>query len=533
MTFVIAGGCCNDASCIPVCPVQCIRPLPGDPDFLTAEQLYIDPATCIDCGACMDECPVRAIHSEWDIPEDLTDYLQVNADYFDGNPIVGRAPEQVNRPALPESRPKLSVAVVGSGPAGCYAVAALSEMRGVSVSVFDRLPTPFGLIRSGVAPDHPDTKLISERFGAILSRRNVACFLNVEVGRDISVQELLEHHHAVIWAAGVDDDRRLGIPGEDLPGCIAAREFVAWYNGHPDHADDNPILDRSKVIVVGNGNVGIDVARILASPAEAFEGTDMADHAISALRQSQVRDVVVVARRGPEHAAYTTGPLLNLAQNAHFTLNAQPNDLETLGERLKPRSAALIAAADAHPGAERSITLRFGLTPVSINGDTRVESVTFARLDGSLETIEAGLVLRAIGYRGRPISGLPFDAESGTLPNHSGRVYDPETGDDYIGLFCTGWIKRGATGTIGTNKPDSAETVSTLLVDFENGLLVDPTHDFTHLVELIEERVPDAIDQKGWIRIDQRERALGQPDGRQRLKIVRTADLLDIARSGE
>lgn len=185
MTFVITQGCCNDGSCITVCPVQCIRPRPGDPDFTTAEQLYVDPATCIDCGACVSECPVDAVHGDYDLPEHLSDHL---------------------------------------------------EIKGVEISVFDRLPTPFGLVRAGVAPDHPDTKLMGEEFRGVLSRRPISCFFNVEVGRVITIAELAEHHHAIIWAAGAADDRRLGIPGEGLADSHSAREFVAWYKGHPDAA---------------------------------------------------------------------------------------------------------------------------------------------------------------------------------------------------------------------------------------------------------------------------------------------------------
>jgi ferredoxin--NADP+ reductase len=306
MTFVITSGCCNDSSCIPVCPVQCIRPRPGDPDFLSTEQLYIDPATCIDCGACMDECPVNAIHSEWDLPETLSDYLDINARYFETTPIVESSPPDPIRRRLPADKPNLAVAIVGTGPAGCYAAAELSEIPGVTVSVFDRLPTPFGLVRSGVAPDHSNTKLITKRFGAVLNRPNVTCFFNVEVGRDVTVDELLQHHHAVIWAGGASDDRRLGIDGEDLSGCMSAREFVAWYNGHPDYAEKSISLDTDRAVVIGNGNVALDVARVLAQPASALERTDISDVALDTLRTSQVRPprprVRRVHRRGAVRA---------------------------------------------------------------------------------------------------------------------------------------------------------------------------------------------------------------------------------------
>lgn len=218
MTFVITPGCCSDASCVAVCPVQCIRPRPGDPDFHSAEQLYIDPATCIDCQACMEACPIDAVYPDYDMPDNFGDLLKINADYFEGNPVVEAAAPRHVRVRLPESRPSLRVAVVGSGPAACYAVAALTDIKGVDVSVFERLPTPFGLVRSGVAPDHSQTKRIAELFKRTLSKKAVSCFFNVEVGVDISVDELLEHHHAVLWAAGADGDRKLGIPGETLPG---------------------------------------------------------------------------------------------------------------------------------------------------------------------------------------------------------------------------------------------------------------------------------------------------------------------------
>jgi ferredoxin--NADP+ reductase len=228
MTYVITQGCCNDAACVPVCPVQCIRPRPGDPDFTTAEQLYIDPQTCIDCGACFDACPVDAISADDALPDHLADYLRINADYFDGLPVEPSPVPTATRRELPRDRGVLRVAVVGSGPSACYAVAELSQLKGVEVSVFDRLPTPYGLVRYGVAPDHPETRLVGDHFRTELSRTSVTCYFNVEIGRDLSVAELADHHHAVLWAAGANDDRRLDIPGEHLAGSHSARELVAW-----------------------------------------------------------------------------------------------------------------------------------------------------------------------------------------------------------------------------------------------------------------------------------------------------------------
>lgn len=532
MTFVITGGCCNDSSCIPVCPVQCIRPRPGDPDFTSTEQLYIDPATCIDCGACMDECPVNAIHSEWDLPEELGDYLEVNAAYFATNPIEESAPSDPIRRCLPAQRPALSVAVVGTGPAGCYAAAELSEIKGVTVSLFDRLPTPFGLVRTGVAPDHANTKQMTKRLGSVLARSNVRCFFNVEVGRHVSIEQLLEHHHAVLWAGGASDDRRLGVPGEELPGCVSAREFVAWYNGHPHAADRDFRLDAPTVVVIGNGNVAVDVARILTQPVEPLAKTEIADPALEALRASAVREVVVTARRGPEFAAYTAGELSGLAHTPGVAIRARAEEVETI-VRGDDRAARILAEASTRSPArgERTVIFRYGMRPESINGQGRVQSVSFRHPDDTLETIETSLVIRAIGYRGSPVDGLPFDDQSGTLPHYSGSVYEPVTGETLPGIYCTGWIKRGATGMIGTNRVDAAETVDTILHDFGAGRLSEPPYDSEHLDKLVASQQPDLVDKNAWQRIDQIERRRGRSEGRPRNKFISLPELLAAARA--
>jgi ferredoxin--NADP+ reductase len=534
VTFVITHGCCNDSSCVQVCPVQCIRPRPGDPDFTTTEQLYIDPATCIDCGACVSECPVDAIHPEWELPEHLSDYLKINESYFETSPIEESQPPDLIRRRLPVGRSRLAVAVavVGSGPAGCYATAELSAVAGVTVSVFDRLPTPFGLIRAGVAPDHPDTKLISSRFGSVLARPNVSCFLNVEVGRDVSLDELLEQHHAVVWAGGAGDDRRLGVAGEDLPGCVSAREFVAWYNGHPDVADREFNLSGQRAVIIGNGNIALDVARIMAQSAEALATTDMADHAIEALRGSAISDVVVVTgRRGPEHAAYSAGELSALEHLEEVALLATADEVaHVTGSRDRKNAVAAAAGKRQPEPGQRTITLRYGLRPESINGTDAVESVTFRRTDGTVDTIETSLVVRAIGYRGRPVKGSPFDDVTGTLPHTAGSVCDPATGDSVVGVYCSGWIKRGATGMIGTNKTDSAETVDTILHDFAAGRLPEPQHRMEELEQLVASRRPDVVDKHAWARIDQSEQRAGRPLGRPRKKLVRVSDLVAMSR---
>lgn len=531
MTFVITQGCCNDASCVTVCPVQCIRPRPGDPDFQSTEQLYIDPATCIDCGACLDECPVDAVYTEWDLPEELSEYLTLNADYFVTNPLIGVGPPTFTRRVLPERRPELSVAVVGSGPAACYAAGALSDIAGVTVSMIERLPTPYGLVRAGVAPDHPNTKKIGERFAGVLGRPNVQCFLNVEVGRDISIDELLETHHAVLWAGGASDDRRLGIPGEDLPGCHSAREFVSWYNGHPEHAEEAFDLTGERVVVIGNGNVALDVARTLLRPAEVFRTTEMADHAIEALTASRVNEVVITARRGPEHAACSLGELMDLERLAELTVLASADEVPE-HTAADPRYAVVRRAAERSESGGRVARLRFGLEPVSIDGDGRVESVTFRSADGTTERIAASLVLRAIGYRGTPVAGLPFDELTATLPNENGKVVDPATGDDVPGVYCSGWIKRGPRGIIGTNKQDAEETIDRLLHDFSAERLPDPAHSHKQLAEMLAERCPDLVDKAAWTRIDVEEKRRGRAESRPRKKLITVAELLAASRPG-
>jgi ferredoxin--NADP+ reductase len=528
MTFVITQGCCNDGSCITVCPVQCIRPRPGDPDFSSTEQLYIDPETCIDCGACLDECPVEAVHSDWDLPEELSDYLAINADYFVTNPLVGVGPPTFTRRVLPERKPALRVAIVGSGPAACYAAGALTEIKGVSVAMLEKLPTPFGLVRAGVAPDHTNTKKMTEQFAGVLARPNVTCYFNVEVGRDVSVSELLEHHHAVLWAGGAPDDRRLGIEGEDLEGVHAARAFVAWYNGHPDHTDEDFDLTGERVVVIGNGNVALDVSRTLLRPVEVFEQTEMADHAISALGSSNVTEVVVAARRGPEHASYSQGELMALDQVAGITVLAEPDEVvERDGDR---RQDVLVRAAGRTGVEGRVIRFRFGLEPVAIEGTERVEAVTFRRPDGTSERIETSLVLRAIGYRGTPVEGLPFDDVTATLPNDAGRVVDPANDDMVPGVYCSGWIKRGPRGIIGSNKHDAEETIDSILHDLGADRLHEPTRPPEELEKLLLDRVPLLVDKAAWGRIDVEEKRRGRVESRPRLKLVTVDELLAASR---
>jgi ferredoxin--NADP+ reductase len=538
VTYVITQNCCSDATCVTVCPVQCIRPRPGDPDFTSAEQLYIDPQTCVDCGACLDACPVEAVHVDYELPENLSNYLQINADYFGpDNQIVEEPLVRRPRRHLPEERDRIRVAIVGAGAAGCYAAELLSDIAGVTVNVFDELPTPGGLVRSGVAPDHEGTKRMGEYFHSILGRRNVVCNFNVRVGDDISLDELREYHDALILAYGAGGHRELGLENESAPGSLAARDFVAWYNGHPSFTSQEVDLSSECAVVIGTGNVALDVARILASPAERFASTDIADHAIGALAASQVRQVVVVGRRDPEYAACSSSELQALTNVDGLQVLARPDEI-VAGDAVQDPSTArklelltqVAGIEPAHTG--RTVTLRFGWTPTTIGIDESgcVESVRFERPDGQELVIDTRLVLRAIGYRGLPLTGVPFDTRRGVLANVGGRVVD-ESGAAVPGTYCVGWIKRGATGSIGTNRACADETIDKLLTDLEQGMLPAPLLPPETLDELLASRFPDLVDFQGWQRIDREEKARGKASRRPRCKLVQIQELVSVSKA--
>ena len=555
MPHVITQHCCNDAACVAACPVDCIHPGPGDPEFASAELLYIDPEVCIDCGACVPVCPVEAIYPAEALPEKFLPYIEINAAYARGRQT--RAPSgRTGWHAAAAPNGPLRVAIVGTGPAGAYAAQhLLAADAEATVSFFDRLPTPWGLVRAGVAPDHQQTKAVTATFAPMLMDPRVRVFLNVSVGRDITHSDLMRHHHAVIYAVGADADRRLGIPGEDLPGSSSATEFVAWYNGHPDASGHSFDLTAERAVVIGNGNVALDVARILCAPPDLLAGTDIADHALTALRDSAISEVVVLGRRGPAQAAYTSPELLALSDLPGVDVVADPAEVarydagrEFLGPddvagRLKADLAVEIAARGSS-GASRRIVLRYLASPVEIVGDGRVEAVRAVRNDlvggggGALaqpgeeiETIPAGLVLRSVGYRARPIPGLPFHDAAGTVPNLDGRVL--AAGQPLRGVYTAGWVKRGPSGVIGTNRECSRGTVAALIEDFRAGMLSGPAEDPADLDALLAAAAPDLVDRHGWILIDRQEREGGRAAGRPRVKLTAHAEMLAVARSGK
>ena len=455
----------------------------------------------------------------------------------------------------------LRIAIIGSGPAGFYAAGQLQKAKShpdldVQVDVFDRLPTPWGLVRAGVAPDHPNIKAVSRVYEKTAEHPGFRFFGNVELGRDITHDELLERYHAVLYAVGAQTDKRMGIPGEDLPGSWAATEFVAWYNGHPDYRHLEFDLSVETAVVVGNGNVAADVARMLALTRDELAETDVADHALEVLAESNVREIVVLGRRGPAQAAFTNPELLELGDMTDADVFVDPGDAE-----LDPLSRAFIESEAAHATAKKNVTivhgyarrepegkprqivLRFLASPVEIVGSERVEGVRIARNElvadesGAIraratdaeELIPCGLVFRSIGYRGTALAGVPFDEAGAVIPNDRGRVL--ADGEPVRGEYVVGWIKRGPTGIIGTNKRDAQETVDLLLEDLDAGRLLDPADpDRESLDALIAERRPDAVSYAGWQAIDEAERTAGEPQGRPRVKLCSFEELLEAAR---
>ncbi|MFF3315050.1 FAD-dependent oxidoreductase [Streptomyces sp. NPDC003035] len=543
MTYAITQTCCSDATCVAVCPVNCIHPTPEERAFGSTEMLHIDPQTCIDCGACADACPVDAIFPVDSLSPTQREYAAINAAYFaDQEPEPAAAGPNfhtwgapVFERGLPSDFAPIRVAVVGTGPAGMYAAEDLLLNTNAEVTLVDRLPVAGGLVRYGVAPDHPSTKKVGETFARFHRHPRVRMRLGVEIGKDVTAEELAAHHDAVVYAVGASTDRRLGIPGEDLPGSIAATAFVSWYNAHPEAAPDAIDLSAERVVVVGNGNVALDVARILVRDPETLAGTDIADHALAALRASKVREVVLLGRRGPEDAAYTSSELLALTHLPGVRLVVDDHDprigAAIDGAAAREKAALLRAVAretvdwSSPPTPERRIVLHFHSAPVALLGDG---SVCGARVTEGPEEreIPAGLVLRAVGYRGVAVPGLPFDEATGTVPHEGGRVAGTP------GTYVVGWIKRGPSGGIGANRTCAAETIGTLLTDAMAGALPAPSGTSRAFERLVRRRGRHVVDARGLAAIDRAELARGRDAGRPRVKLGTVPELVAAAKAG-
>ena len=437
------------------------------------------------------------------------------------------------------------IAIVGAGPAGFYAADQLLK-AGFEVDLLDRLPTPFGLVRAGVAPDHPKIKSVTRVYDKTAAHEAFRYFGNVELGRDVTREGLLEHYHAVVYAVGTGADRPLGIPGEDLRGCHAATEFVAWYNGHPDFAEHAFELAHPRAVVIGNGNVALDLARMLVLAADELAVTDTADHALEGFGISDVREVVVLGRRGPAQAAFTNPELRELGElsRADVVVDDDGLDFGEPEEATPRRNVEMLREYAGRPGSGKShrVVLRFLRSPVEVLGDdagrVRALRVVRNRLDenaravatGDEETIECGLVLRAVGYRGEAIPGVPFDPEQGLIPNEDGRVLGDD-GTPLPGEYATGWIKRGPSGVIGTNKKCAAGTVACIVEDRDSGRLPEPSATGDP-AGWLRECAPALVTWEGWTAIDEHERRAGEADGRPRAKLVRVEDMTRVARDG-
>jgi ferredoxin/flavodoxin---NADP+ reductase len=447
----------------------------------------------------------------------------------------------------------LRVAVVGSGPAAFYEAGHLLDADlPIEVDMIERLPTPWGLVRLGVAPDHPNIKAVSRAFEKIAAKPGFRFLGNVEVGRDVSHDELVRAYDAVVYAIGAQTDRRLDIPGEDLPGSWAATEFVAWYNGHPDFQELEFDLSGERAVVVGNGNVALDVARMLALTREELAPTDTTDPAIEAIVDSGIRELLVLGRRGPVQASWTTPEVQEMGELAGADVAIDPAELDLdAGSKTELEAATPIVrrnievlrglAAREPAGKPRVVRFRFLVSPVAILGEERVEGIELVgnRLEADAsgrvravpteqrEVVPCGIVFRSIGYHGVPLPGAPFDETTGTMPNEGGRVVD-DRGTPIRGLYCAGWIKRGPTGVIGTNKKDATETAELLLEDARSGLL---SHDAAGTIdELLAERGVETVSYAGWEAIDAVEKARGATQGRPRIKLCSWDELLEAAR---
>jgi ferredoxin/flavodoxin---NADP+ reductase len=447
------------------------------------------------------------------------------------------------------------VAIVGAGPAGAFAAAALRRARGaVEIDLIERLPTPWGLLRGGVAPDHHEIKRLEDTFERQTLARGCRFLGNVEVGTDVTHDELMAGYDAVVYATGAQTDKSLGIAGEELPGSHPATAFVAWYNGHPDHRDHDFDLACERAVVIGNGNVAADVTRILALAADALARTDIADHALDALRASSIREVVVLGRRGPAQAAFTSAELRELGRLDGVDLRVRPDEIElddvsrewlasegTFTARKNVELLGEFARRPPDPSAERRIELRFLRSPVAIRGEGRVMAVETCRneivrdddgalraraVDDAPETIECGLVLRSVGYRAVPLPDVPFDERAYVLPNRAGRVLGPD-GEPLPGVYAVGWIKRGPTGILGTNKRDADETIAGLIEDMDAGALPGRASD--GIDELLAERRPDLVGVDGWRAIDAHELERGRGQERPRVKLATRDELLAAA----
>jgi len=455
-----------------------------------------------------------------------------------------------------EAQP-LRVAIVGAGPTGFYATDQLFRQPGlvVDVDMYDRVPTPYGLVRAGVAPDHQKIKSVTAAFDKVAAHPRFRFFGAVELGRHLSVDDLRAHYHMIIYTTGAQTDRRMGIAGEDLQRSHAATEFVAWYNGHPDYRDLTFDLSQERAAVVGVGNVAADVARILSRTPEELAATDVADYALEALSASRIREVHVLGRRGPAQAAFTNPEVRELGELTGADVTARPEEvepdeltrqvLERAPDRATQKKVEILKdfSRRTPTGKPKRLVMRFLVSPIELLDDGRggvagmrlVRNRLYATATGTLqpkatdefEHLPVGLVFRSVGYRGVPLPGVPFNDDWGVILNEKGRVLDAQSKLPLVGQYTAGWIKRGPTGVIGTNKPDAAETVTGMLEDLARDIHLRPADASPAAVErLVRERQPQYLSYQDWLRLDEIETRRGKETGRPRVKFTRVKDML-------
>ncbi len=454
----------------------------------------------------------------------------------------------------------LRVAIVGAGPTGFYAAEHLLKRKDIVVEVdmYDRLPTPYGLVRAGVAPDHQKIKSVTKVYARTAKKPGFHFFGNVDLGRDIAHEDLTSHYHQIIYCTGAQTDRYLDIPGADLDGHHPATEFVAWYNGHPDFRDCKFDLSQETAAVIGIGNVAMDVARILCRTREELEQTDIADYALEALANSNIKKVFILGRRGPAQAAFTTPEIKELGEMQDADIFVLPDEAEldelsqealvSSADRGTARKVEIIQSyADNKPsGKSKALFLRLLVSPVEMYGDNEgrltgmrlVHNELYATDAGSLrprstdrfEDIEAGLCFRSVGYRGVPLPGVPFNDSWGVILNEDGRVIDSESKKPILGEYTAGWIKRGPSGVIGTNKPDALETVNAMMDDLAAGKVLDPAYPAAAEAEqMVRDRQPNYFTFADWEKIDEIELAKGEAQGRPRVKLTTVEEMLEAA----
>lgn len=464
----------------------------------------------------------------------------------------------MSEPIGTESRPA-RIAIIGAGPAGFYTIEALLNRPGFygTIDLFNRFPTPFGLVREGVAPDHQAIKSVTRIYDKIAQDKSVRYFGNVTFGSDVLHEELKLFYDQIVYAVGSQSDRRLNIPGEDLIGSYPAMAFVGWYNGHPDFCGWQFDLSHERVVVVGNGNVAMDVTRILVTPPEQLVQTDIADYALDVLRKSRVREIVMLGRRGPQQAAFTTPELKELSEMTGANIFVSPEDLEPdrfgqaplVPHKMVNKNMTILRAYAERKNqtAPRSIYMRFFVSPIELlgnNGKVRAvkteknelvpdsAGVLRAKGTGKFETIEAGMLLRSVGYRSVPLRGVPFDEAGYRIPNVAGRVVYYASGEPIVGEYVVGWAKRGANGVIGTNKPDAVSTVAAMMEDLPKLKgIADRNRDPKKIENLLKSRGIDFVGYTDWQRLDAYEVKRGKEQGRPRVKVWQISQMMEIIRN--